>query len=152
MHSLTGERCIGRIVYRLSPDEKDPLLTQKGRQELWRKIQEMAREIDRLDAENARLKKELKEERKEHDEYRKRHPETVGVKNGKPYFLQSARQQPGGTGRKPGAQPGHRPLFRPTPSHIDEVVEADVDTCPVCRNNYRLVRHIPILGDSFLFE
>ncbi len=89
-------QCIGRMEYLLletpvqflpfSPDEKDPLLTQKGRQELWKRIQDMAREIDRQDRESTELKEELTRTRKQFDEYRKMHPEMVGVKNGKAYI------------------------------------------------------------------
>ncbi len=117
----------------LSPDEKDPLLTQKGRQELWKRIQDMAREIDRLDRENTELKEKLEWPSKQFDEYRKRHPEMVGVKNGKAYIASIDSKSEGeGTGRKPGAQPGHPPHFRPVPAHIDDSVEVPVDICPEC--------------------
>ena len=86
MHSLTADRRLGRLEYMLSPDEKDPLLTQKGRQELWIRIQDMAREIDRLDRENTELKEKLELACKQFEKYRKRHPEMVGVKNGKGYI------------------------------------------------------------------
>ncbi len=133
MHSLTAERCLGRMKYLLSPDENDPLLTQKGRQELWKRIQDMAREIDRQDREINELREELTRTRKQFDEYKKRHPEMVGVKNGKAYIASIDRKSEGeGTGRKPGAQPGHQPHSRPVPAHIDETVEVPVDSCPEC--------------------
>lgn len=117
----------------LSPDEKDPLLAQKGRQELWKRIQEMAREIDRQDREINGLREDLARTRKQFDEYRKRHPEMVGVKNGKAYIASIDRRSEGeGTGRKPGAQPGHQPHSRPVPAHIDETVEVPVEICPEC--------------------
>ena len=120
----------------LSPDEKDPLLTQKGRQELWKRIQNMAREIDRQDREDTELKEELTRTRKQFDEYRKRHPEMVGAKNGKAYIATIDRKgDAGGRGRKPGAQPGHQPHSRPVPEHIDETVDVPVDSCPECGCN-----------------
>ena len=131
MHSLTMERCLGRMEYMLSPDEKDPLLTQKGRQELWKRIQDMAREIDRQDREINELREELARTRKQFDEYKKRHPEMVGIKNGKAYIASiDSKRDANGTGRKPGAQPGHPPHFRHVPAHIDDSVEVPVDRCP----------------------
>ena len=133
MHSLTMERCLGRMEYMLSPDEKDPLLTQKGRQELWKRIQDMAREIDRQDREINELREELARTRKQFDEYKKRHPEMVGIKNGKAYIASiDSKRDANGTGRKPGAQPGHPPHFRHVPAHIDDSVEVPVDRCPEC--------------------
>jgi hypothetical protein len=121
------------MEYLLSPDEKDPLLTQKGRQELWKRIQDMAREIDRLDRENTELKSEIERTRKQLEEYRKRHPEMVGVKNGKAYIASIDSKHDGeSTGRKQGAQPGHQPHFRPVPAHIDDSVVVPVDRCPEC--------------------
>ena len=44
-------------------------------------------EIDRLSEENRKLKEENERLKREIEEYKKRHPTTVGIKNGKAYFI-----------------------------------------------------------------
>ena len=43
--------------------------------------------IDRLVEENRKLQEEIERLKREIEEYKKRHPSTVGVKNGKAYFI-----------------------------------------------------------------
>ena len=93
----------------------------------------MLEHIRELEKQVEEQKEELEQTRKQFDEYRKRHPEMVGVKNGKAYIASiDSRSEGEGTGRKPGAQPGHPPHFRPVPAHIDGTVEVPVDSCPEC--------------------
>ena len=67
-------------------------------------------EIDRLSEENGKLKEEIERLKKDIEEYKKRHPTTVGIKNGKAYFIMEEHLKRGKSTRNPGAQPGHRGL------------------------------------------
>jgi hypothetical protein len=101
-------------------------------------------EIDKLSEENKRLRKEIEELRqkkktiekelesikKEFEEYKARHPETVGVKNGKPYILKPPSKS--SNPKKPGAKPGHKPYFRKMPEIVDLTVRVPVNKCPHC--------------------
>ena len=82
-------------------------------------------EIDRLSEEDRKLKREI-------EEYKRLHPTTVGIKNGKAYFIMDEHPQKKST-RNPGAQPGHRGQFRRMP-HITEHVtlKASAFSCPIC--------------------
>ena len=120
MHSKYSEVFSGRIEFLLSPDDMYQPVSQKARQELWRKAQEMLEHIRELEKQVEEQKEELERTRKQLDEYKKRHPEMVGVKNGRAYIASIDRRSgANGTGRKPGAQPGHQPHFRHVPAHID---------------------------------
>lgn len=94
-------------------------------------------EKERLERENARLKKELEELKKrydsikkEYEEYKARHPETVGVKNGKPYVIIAPNVSP--ERKPPGARPGHKPAWRSLPVTIDRRVRVPIKACPEC--------------------
>ena len=50
-------------------------------------------EIDRLSEENRKLKEEIERLKKDIEEYKKRHPTTVGIKNGKAYFIMDEHRQ-----------------------------------------------------------
>ena len=135
MNRILNEEFAGRIEFLLSADEKKLRLSQDARQELLRKFREMIEMIRKLEKENQRLKEDLKKVRDDYEEYRHRHPETVGVKNGKAYAIPENAKDEGeggnGTGRKPGAQPGHKPFFREKPAP-DWTEELPVDVCPDC--------------------
>ncbi len=138
MHPKFNDNYVGRIEFLLSPDEKHEPMSQKARQELWRKVQEMLEHIRKQEKQIEELKKENRKLREENEEYRHRHPETVGVKNGKAYVIPENAKDEGkngnGTGRKPGAQPGHEPFFREKPAP-DWTEELPVDVCPDCGNS-----------------
>jgi len=86
--------------------------------------------IQKLEKENRELREELRNLKEDFEEYKKRHPPHTGVKNGKPYFFKSSNRSK--TQKKPGAQKGHKPYFRPMPKHIDEVRHVPVVACPEC--------------------
>ncbi len=48
MHSKYSEVFSGRIEFLLSPDDRYQPMSQKARQELWRKVQEMLEHIREL--------------------------------------------------------------------------------------------------------
>ena len=135
MNLFLNERFAGRTEYLLSPDERDVGISQDARRELLRKFRGMIEAIRKLEKDNRELRDDLKKVRDEFEEYRHRHPKTVGVKNGKAYTIQQNREQEGGDadggGRKPGAQPGHRPNSRER-AEPDWTEELPVDACPEC--------------------
>lgn len=102
-----------------------------------RKNEKIEEEIERLKKENEELKqnlrktiKEKKRIEREYARYRMRHPETVGVKNGKPYhFKKRVRSL---FPKKPGARKGHKPHFRKMPEQVDETAMVAVGSCPCC--------------------
>ena len=67
MHSKYSEVFSGRIEFLLSPDDMYQPMSQKARQELWKRIQDAAREIDRQDLEINQLREELTKTRKQFD-------------------------------------------------------------------------------------
>ena len=77
-------------------------------------------EIDRLSEENRKLKEEIERLKKDIEEYKKRHPTTVGIKNGKAYFIMDEHPQKEKSTRNPGAQPGHRGHYRRIPRILEE--------------------------------
>ena len=94
-------------------------------------------ENERLRKENEELRKKVEELRKEKEriekeykEYRMRHPETVGVKDGKPYVIKTNVKS--SSPKRPGARKGHMPFFRKLPEFFDEVVAVPVSVCPCC--------------------
>ncbi|MGC8618063.1 MAG: hypothetical protein ACP5UZ_04875 [Thermoplasmata archaeon] len=91
------------------------------------------REIDRLAEENRKLKEENERLKREIEEYKKRHPSTIGIKNGKAYFIMEEHPRREKSDRNPGAQPGHKGHFRRMP-HITEriTLRAGEFSCPVC--------------------
>lgn len=90
----------------------------------------LRKENKELCKENAKLKKDLYKLKKEFEKYKMRHPESVGVKNGKPYIIKlSTKSQ---TRKRPGAIIGHKPFFRPMPEQVDEVCRVPVKECPEC--------------------
>lgn len=102
MKRIRSEGFAGSIEYLLSPDEKDPLLTQKGRRELREKFQSMFEQILKPEKENRSLKEEYRKLRDEYEEYRHRHPEPVEVKNGKSYAIHQNMEEDGRSGKEAG--------------------------------------------------
>ncbi|MCA1811389.1 MAG: IS66 family transposase [Thermoplasmatota archaeon] len=100
------------MAVELSPDSE--------KQEIWDELQ--------------RVRRELEKARKALDDYKKRHPETVGVKHGRAYVIQSPAFPAEPSGRKPGAQPGHAGRNRPL-APIDARVRLRLKTCPDCCGN-----------------
>ncbi len=78
-------------------------------------------EIDRLARENRKLREEIERLRREIEEYKKRHPTTVGIKNGKAYFIMDEHPKKEKSNRNLGAQIGHKGHYRRMP-HITERV------------------------------
>ena len=74
----------------------------------------LADEIRKMREENERLKKDI-------EEYKKRHPSTVGIKNGKAYFIMEEHLKRGKSDRNPGAQIGHTGHFRRIPKITERV-------------------------------
>ena len=117
-----------------------------------RKSEKLRRENEVLKRENAELRRRLEKLQKEFDEYRARHPETVGVKNGKPYAIRPSVSS--SSPKKPGARKGHKPFFRKMPKNIDKIVDVPVKTCPCCggsnlskrvqEHRERIVEDIPV--------
>jgi len=106
-----------------------------------RKPTDIQRENQRLKGKNQELKRKLDEQRKkykelkdEFKEYKARHPETVGVKHGKTYEIKGTTKSSDNstTGRKRGAQPGHKPYTRKKPQVIDKIQVHPVCSCPKC--------------------
>ncbi|MBM4249344.1 MAG: IS66 family transposase [Euryarchaeota archaeon] len=102
-----------------------------------KKSRQLEQENERLKRENEELKKKLEETKKkyedvqrEFEEYKARHPETVGVKNGKPYILKSPTKSL--NPKKPGAQPGHKPFFRKMPDTVDAIIKVPIEKCTRC--------------------
>ena len=90
-------------------------------------------EIDRLSEENRKLKEEIERLKKDIEEYKKRHPTTVGIKNGKAYFIMEEHLKRGKSTRNPGAQPGHRGHFRRIPRITERItLKASAFSCPIC--------------------
>ena len=89
--------------------------------------------IDSLVEENRKLQEEIERLKREIEEYKKRHPSTVGVKNGKAYFIMEEHPQKERSTKNPGAQPGHKGYFRRTPGITEGVtLKAGEFTCPIC--------------------
>ncbi len=86
----------------------------------------LGEEITKMREENERFEREI-------EEYKKHHPTTVGIKNGKAYFIMDEYPQNEKSNRNPGAQPGYNGHFRRMP-HITERVtlKASIFSCPVC--------------------
>ena len=87
----------------------------------------------------------IKDLENELNEYKKRHPSNIGVKNGKTYDIAvSGDAQPESIipemqeKRKPGAQPGHKGLFR-IGSRPDRKIRIHLDMheCPECHSSLR---------------
>ncbi|MCW6159298.1 MAG: IS66 family transposase [Thermoplasmatales archaeon] len=115
-------------------------------------------EIDRLARENRKLREENERLKREIEEYKKRHPSTVGVKNGKAYFIMDEHPQKEKSNRNPGAQPGHKGHFRRMP-HITEHVtlKASEFSCPICSSplvrkgiRRRVIEDIPPIVPSVI--
>ncbi|MGC8562107.1 MAG: IS66 family transposase [Thermoplasmata archaeon] len=91
------------------------------------------REIDRLAEENRKLKEENERLKREIEEYKKRHPSTIGIKNGKAYFIMEEHPRREKSDRNPGAQPGHKGHYRRTPKITERVtLKAGGFSCPIC--------------------
>ena len=109
--------------------------------------------VDRLEDENRKLRQEL-------NEYKKRHPSNIGVKNGKTYDIAvSWDAQPENIihemqeKRKPGAQPGHKGLFRIRSRPDRKIrIHLDLHECPECHSHLkrkvsrkRIIENIPLI-------
>lgn len=122
---------IGSICWCVAmTDQKEIDKLSDENKELKKKIEELNRKKAAIEKEKEIIERELESVRKEFEEYKARHPETVGVKNGKPYILKppTKMQDP----KKPGAKPGHKPFFRKMPDRIDATVMVPVEICPHC--------------------
>jgi len=104
-------------------------LSEENRR-LRNEIEELKRKKEALEKEKEALEKKFEQIKKEFEEYKARHPETVGVKNGKPYILKPPTRSP--NPKKPGARPGHQPFFRKIPDTVDAKVLIPVEICPHC--------------------
>ena len=80
-----------------------------------------------------KLKEEIERLKREIEEYKKRHPTTVGIKNGKAYFIMDEHPRKEKSTRNPGARPSHRGHFRRMP-HLTEriTLKASAFSCPIC--------------------
>ena len=104
-------------------------LSEENRR-LRKENEELRRKKEALEREKESFEKKFEQIKKEFEEYKTRHPETVGVKNGKPYILKPPTKN--NDRKKPGAKPGHKPFFRKMPSTIDATVDVPVERCPYC--------------------
>lgn len=98
---------------------------------------DLMKEIEKLRKENENLKKEIETVKKEKNkveedfkEYKSRHPETVGVKNEKPYAI--LKNHVAAHRKKSGAKIGHTGHYRRLPPKIDENHYVPIDMCPHC--------------------
>ena len=104
-----------------APDEKERL--QRENERLKRENEELKQKLEKEQEEKEAIKKEF-------EEYKARHPETVGVKNGKPYIIVAPNVSP--ERKPPGARPGHKPAWRRMPVSIDVRIRVPVKICPEC--------------------
>jgi len=104
-----------------APDEKERL--QRENERLKRELEELKKKLEKEQEEKEAIKKEF-------EEYKARHPETVGVKNGKPYILVAPNVSP--ERKPPGARPGHKPAWRRLPVSIDRIIRVPVKVCSDC--------------------
>jgi len=95
--------------------------------------EKLRKENEELRRDNVELKKELDKIKKEFEKYKMRHPESVVVKNGKPYIVKSSTKSQ--TQKRAGAIKGHKPYFRPMPEQVDEVCRVPVKECPECKGS-----------------
>ena len=109
-------------------EEKDSL--RREIEHLKRENEELKQKLEKEQEEKEAIKKECNEVKKEFEEYKARHPETVGVKNGKPYVIVAPNVSP--ERKPPGARQGHKPAWRRMPVSIDKRVRVPVKTCPEC--------------------
>lgn len=118
-----------------------------------RKIATLSEEVSSLQLRNEVLNAEYAALQEQFDEYKHRHPETVGVKHGKPYGIESKvppkssdvsdastsldthTEEPEKEKRRPGGQPGHKGYSRQKSNHITKNEVVDVTICPHCGNN-----------------
>lgn len=104
-------------------ENKDPKDILKENQRLKEKIQELEQKLEEERKEKKKIQKEFKE-------YKTRHPENVGVKHGKAYEFKAPRKSH--SGKKRGAQKGHKPHNRRIPEIIDDIQEHPIIHCPEC--------------------
>ena len=103
---------------------------KKERSEIKRENKKLKKELDKTKRELEQVKRELDKTKRKFEEYQMRHPESVGVKNGKPYMIKSSTKSQ--THKRPGAIKGHKPYFRPMPEQVDKVCRVPVNECPEC--------------------
>lgn len=103
---------------------------KKERSEIKRENKKLKKELDKTKRELEQVKRDLDEIKRKFEEYRMRHPDTIGVKNSKPYIIKSTTKSQ--TQKRSGAIKGHKPFFRKTPEQIDASVVVPVDVCPCC--------------------
>ena len=111
-----------------APDKKERL--QRENERLKGENEELKKKLEKEQEEKEAIKKEYSEVKKEFEEYKARHPETVGVKNGKPYVIVAPNVSP--ERNPPGARPEHKSAWRRMPVSIDRRVRVPVKTCPEC--------------------
>lgn len=117
-----------------------------------RELEKIKKEFDKTRQEFDKTKQEFDKTKREFEDYKARHPETVGVKNGKPYVIRPSAKS--SSPKKPGARKGHKPIIRKLPEYVDTVVSVPIDTCPCCggsnlsdgvqENRERIVEDIPV--------
>ncbi|RLI63393.1 MAG: IS66 family transposase, partial [Candidatus Gerdarchaeota archaeon] len=95
-----------------------------------KELDKFQRENEQLKRQIEKLKKEKEAIKKEYEDYKLRHPETVGVKNKKPYFIKAKTKA--SSSKRPGARKGHKPHFRKPPENIDQIEYLFLDICPIC--------------------
>jgi transposase len=102
---------------------KSPKDFQKENQHLKKEKRDLERKLDEH-------KKKYKKLQDEFKEYKARHPVTVGVKHGKAYEIKPSTKSP--SGKKRGAQKGHKPHTRRIPNVLDDILDHIVSSCPEC--------------------
>ncbi|MEW5936761.1 MAG: hypothetical protein AB1665_02955 [Candidatus Thermoplasmatota archaeon] len=84
--------------------EEDSARLKKENDALRHENETLKRNIEKIEREKREIEEKLERVRKEYEEYKTRPPETVGVKNGKPYFIKQPTDR-SQTKKKPGAKP-----------------------------------------------
>jgi len=102
-------------------------------EELRRRFEKLRKEKEAIEKEKETIEKKKEAIEREFEEYKLRHPETVGVKNGKPYHLKPPTTSTSKAPGKPGAKPGHKPAYRALPQRVDEFIKVPVTLCPHCQ-------------------
>ena len=125
-------------------------------------IDNLQRSLDQL---RKHMEERIKDLENELNEYKKRHPTNIGVKNGKTYDIAvSGDAHPENIipemqeKREPGAQPGHKGLFRVRSRPDRKIrIHLDLHECPECHSHLkrkgsmkRIIENIPIIKPDII--